>query len=121
MSRYCLPLQIVDKTSILHIVNTKLEKPSKDGFDAIVGDRLKTARIRTIFERIDVANKIGVPKETVRNWERGLAVMPAVYWAPVCEMLYIDPWELLVGASRRTLMPDLPSHLRRQAASIRSA
>ncbi len=112
----------MDKTSILHIVNTQPNKPSKEGFDAIVGARLKAARIRTIFERIDVANKIGVPKETIRNWERGLAVMPAAYWAPVCEMLYIDPWELLVGASRRSLMPDLPPHLRRQATtSIRSA
>ena len=109
------------KTFKLYLVKTKPKKPAKEGFDAIVGDRLETARKRSIFERIDVANKIGVPKETVRNWERGLAVMPAAYWAPVCEMLYIDPWELLVGASRRTLMPDLPPHLRRQTATTRSA
>ncbi len=109
------------KTLKLYLVKTKLKKPEKEGFDAIVGGRLKIARIRSIYERIDVANKIGVPKETIRNWERGLAVMPAVYWAPVCEMLYIDPWELLVGASRRTLMPDLPPHLRRQTTATRSA
>ena len=111
----------MDKSFKLYLVNTKPQKPAKEGFDAIVGGRLKNARIRSIYERIDVANEIGVPKETVRNWERGLAVMPAVYWVPICEMLYIDPWELLVGASRRTLMPDLPPHLRRRTTATRSA
>ncbi len=105
----------------LYLVKPKPKKPAKDGFDVIFGERLKVARLRTIYEREDVAKKIGVPYETVRSWERGLAVMPAVYWAAVCEMLYIDPWELLVGASRRTLMPDLPPHLRRQTTTVRSA
>ena len=71
----------------LYLVKQVLQKPDKEGFDTIVGGRLKNARIRSIYERIDVANKIGVPKETIRNWERGLAVIPAVYWAAVCEML----------------------------------
>ena len=69
----------------------------------------------------EVANEIGVPKETVRNWERGLAVMPAVYWAPVCEMLYLCPWELLTGSCRRSLMPDLPAHLRKVNPRARRA
>ncbi len=111
----------------LYLVKTKPEKserpekPEKPGFDGIFGERLKTARKRTIYKRIEVADEIGVPKETVRNWERGLAVMPAVYWAPVCEMLYLCPWELMTGACRRTLMPDLPVHLRKVNPRARKA
>ncbi len=109
------------KTFRLYLVKTKPKKPAKPGFEKIFGVRLQNARTRTIYKRIDVAKKCDTPEETVRSWERGLAVMPAVYWASVCEMLYIDPWELLTGSSRRSLMPDLPAHLRNPNPTVRTA
>ena len=102
----------MDKQFTLYLVKPKPKKPTKPGFDKIFGVRFQNARTRTLYYRIDIAKKCDIPEETVRNWERGLAVMPAVYWVTVCEMLYIDPWELLTGSARRSLMPDLPAHLR---------
>ena len=109
----------MDKQFTLYIVKPKPKKPMKSGFEKIFGTRLENARTRTIYKRIDVAKKCKVPYETVRSWERGLAVMPAVYWESVCEMLYIDPWEFLTGSSRRSLMPDLPAHLRNTNHTVR--
>ena len=111
----------MDKKSTLYLVRSEPQTPEKPGFTKIFGQRLYDGRKRTLYSRKAVAKKCGVPKETVRSWERGMAVMPAAYWVVVCEMLYIDPWELLTGSARRSLMPDLPAHLRNPNPSARSA
>ena len=80
----------MDKQFTLYLVKPKPKKPTKSGFEKIFGVRFQNARTRTCYELIDIAKKCNVPEETVRSWERGLAVMPVVYWESVCEMLYVD-------------------------------
>lgn len=99
------------KTAKLFVVKPAIRKPSKQAFTSRFAKRLKDAREDTIYERADIARACGVTKDTVRQWEDGRAVMPAAYWVTVCEMLYIDPWQLLTGR-RRADLPDLPPHLR---------
>ena len=104
-------MQTVAKFPKLHIVKTRPKRPEMSAFTTAFGERLQSLREDTIYERSDVARECGVKTDTVRQWEVGRAVMPAVYWPIVCEMLYIDPWQLLTGRSRRSY-PDLPAHLR---------
>ena len=109
----------MDKKTTLYIVTTDPKTPDKAAFTAIIGERLEDARGETRYERSDIARACGVDKNTVRMREEGRAVMTAVYWEVVCNMLYIDPWRLLTGRSRRKEVTDLPAHLRNPQPRVR--
>lgn len=102
----------VAKKATLYVVSTKQKPPAKSGFTRTFGERLQAAREDTIYERADIARACGVTKDTVRQWETGRAVTPAVYWVTICEMLYVDIWQLLTGRPRGPVSP-MPIHLRR--------
>ena len=111
-------MQELAKPPKLYIVKTIAKKPNAEAFTVAFGERLQSLREDTIYKRPDVARRCGVKPDTVRQWEDGRAVMPAIHWPIVCEMLYIDPWQLLTGRSRREY-PDLPAHLRNPAKKPR--
>lgn len=51
-----------------------------------LGVRLKTARISAGLEQADIAQKLGVNRGTVSNWERGVSepgATPFVRWAEI--------------------------------------
>ena len=104
-------MQIFAENPKLCIVKTMPKKPNAEAFTLAIGERLQSLREDTIYSRSDVARRCGVKPDTVRQWETGRAVMPAIHWATVCDMLYIDPWQLLTGRTRREY-PDMPIRLR---------
>ncbi len=106
-------MQQATKRPKLYLVSTGPKKPNAAAFTTVFGERLQDYREQTIYERIHIARACGVTKDNVRQWETGRAVMPAMHWQTVCEMLYIQPWQLLTGRPRREY-PDLPAHLRRK-------
>lgn len=101
----------VDKKSILRLVKNVPQRPDKDAFKVAFAKRLKEAREDTIFSQADVAKAIGMSANSYSKYEIGDSVLPAAFWVPVCEKLYIDPWQLLTGRPRHKT-PDIPAHLR---------
>ena len=106
----------VDKFSTLSLVKTTPKKPvrpDKDAFKEIFAQRLFDARDDTIFSQADVGACIDMSGNSYGKYEQADSMLPVAYWVPVCEKLYIDPWQLLTGRPRGVL-PEIPPHLRNQ-------
>ena len=101
----------MDKTSRLYLVKTDPIPPDKEAFKSIFAARLKDAREDTIYSQGQVGAVIGKSSADYSKYERGLWFLPAAYWEPVCEKLYIDPWQLLTGRPMGKT-PSLPARLR---------
>ena len=101
----------VDKKSTLYIVKTDPKRPDKDAFKKVFAERLAAARADTIFSQSDVGKVIGMSGNSYSKYEQGDSMLQPAFWAPVCEKLCIDPWQLLTGRPL-TRTPELPAHLR---------
>jgi len=62
--------------------------------DEIVGQKIKTIRMRKNMSLQDVALRIGKSRYTVRNYEEGRAKMFWTVYLQICRVLDIDPVEL---------------------------
>ena len=62
--------------------------------DEIVGQKIKTIRMRKNMSLNDVALRIGKSRYTVRNYEEGRAKMFWTVYLQICRVLDIDPVEL---------------------------
>ncbi len=107
----------MDKKSTLYIVKTEPIAPDKEAFKSVFAARLKDAREDTIFSQGHVGAVIGKSATDYSKYERGLWFLPAAFWEPVCEKLYIDPWQLLTGRPLGKT-PSLPAHLRNKKRRI---
>lgn len=71
--------------------------PSPD----VLGKRIRSARLRAGLAVEDVAEAIGVARETVTNWENGHNVPVTEHWTPLARLLGVDQAELF-GRLRRS-------------------
>lgn len=106
-----MPMRRMAREATLFIVKNEPSVAENQSFTIVFGERLRAFREDTLYSRSDVARVCGITKDNVRQWEDGRAVMPARFWVPVCEMLHIDPWQLLTGRPQPPV-PDLPAALR---------
>ena len=62
-----------------------------------IGKFIAELRKEKSLTQEDLANKLGITKNAVSKWERGLSMMDVSLLKPVCELLEISIVELLNG------------------------
>jgi transcriptional regulator with XRE-family HTH domain len=70
-----------------------------------LGERIAQIRTKKMVKQTELAAKLGVPRERVGRWERGLAAPSVVELAALSEMLEVPMEELGLGKAREELLP----------------
>ena len=68
--------------------------------DAIIGANIEDARIRAGFSAPELANRVGVARATLRNWERGASECRPDRLAEVARALRVSVKRLRKGVTQ---------------------
>ena len=84
----------------------KCKLPGMERFETKVkkefGKRLKRARIEAAFEHAkDVSDALGVDAPTYRSWERGQYMPTIPMLTRICQLLNVEPNDLMPMALKR--------------------
>jgi len=82
-----------------------------------VGDHLRKRRLDLGLRQRDVAEQVGVNKDTVRNWEIGRAAPALRQWPRIIRLLGYVPFE--VGGDSLALSERLKTHRKTHGLSQR--
>lgn len=72
------------------------KQPDLTCFSGRFSDRLYTLRMKAKMTGEEMAEKIGVPKNTYYNWERGSREMPQDYYPVVADVLGLKSVRMLL-------------------------
>lgn len=70
-----------------------------------LGERIAQIRKKRRFKQAELAARLGVPRERVGRWERGVAAPSVVELAALSEELEVPMEELGIGKAREELLP----------------
>ncbi len=106
----------MDKSSTLYLVKTPPKRPDKEAFKQVFADNLFEARNDTTFSQAAVGSCIDMAANSYAKYEQADSMLPLAYLEPICEKLYISPWQLLTGRPQGPAAV-LPANLRNSATA----
>lgn len=68
-----------------------------------MNSNLKTCRITSGLKQTEIAERLGVTKQTINKWEAGRSLVPYSHWFDLCKVLDM-PMDFLCGTLVNTLL-----------------
>jgi transcriptional regulator with XRE-family HTH domain len=90
--------------------------------ESVIGGRVRAARTRLGLNQSEVAERVGISNEVYGRLERGLMMPRLATFLRMCEVLAVEPNELLLASPEPKLRNEgMPPELRRLMAVLEHA